>query len=444
MPDFANPDALREAFARARRAIEDDRPEVAEPILRDLLAARPDLADARFELARALSLSGDANAARAAFEAVLAVAPREPAIWVEYGLAAWRAGAGAHFAARLREAGLPRPLAAMAEGAARGTGARAQGKGTATRRELAGLERDPRGVEALATRLLARGPGAALWAALGRARLARGARAEATKAFRAGLALEPLAVDLRHGLARALAAEPGPEALAQARHAARAAPAWADAQATFARLCLRHGLGARALEAAEAALALTSRSDAAQALAAEAALACARPARAAELAEARAATAPGRDRLLGRALAAGGRSDAALAAFDSALATDPGDLDARLARAALRQSLGRGEEAGADLRAVLAARPDHGEAARALAYGTRLDPDGQEATAFREALAAPSTAPEDARGLAYALARVTERSDPAGKLRACWPAPRPPPPPRIPTIPPPTAPTSRG
>lgn len=411
-PSTATP---QEALAQARRAVEAERPGEALPILRDLLAHAPGEVMARFELARALSLSGDAEGARAAFEMLLAAAPKEPAIWVEFALAEWRVGAGPAFRRRIRAASLPAPVAAMADGAAQGTGARAQGAGAATRRDLAAMTSDPHEAERVAARLGRGGApmGALVLALLGQARLVRGARAEAVAAFRAGLAQEPLAVDLRLGLARALAGEPGLVALAEARRAARAAPAWAEAQLTFGRLCLRHGLKARAMEAAEAALAAAPRADAALALAAEAALATGAPDRATTFAERRRKGVRDRSLLLARAATDGRRSEAALGHFADALSEGSDPAEVRLARAALLQSLGRMDEAEADLRTILADRPRHGAAARALAYGRRLDPDGPEAAAMRAALDAPETPQGDRRLLRFALARITERSDPA-------------------------------
>ena len=59
-------------------ALESDRPGEAVAALRRVIAARPDFFAARLELAAALNLLGDADAARAEYDALLALNPPDP------------------------------------------------------------------------------------------------------------------------------------------------------------------------------------------------------------------------------------------------------------------------------------------------------------------------------------------------------------------------------
>ncbi len=417
MTDRDSPPA--DALRSARRALDAWAPEQARAILRPALAARPDWAEARFHLARADAALGDAEAARAGFELALAAAPKEPSVWMEFALFAHGSGTAKDVLRRARQADLPQALTKMIAAAASGLGARAVGTGAATRRDLAAMAAkvksgDAKGVETLAAPLLRRQPGASVWGLLGEARLAARAADPAAEAFRQGLRLEPYAADLRLGLVRALGrGGHGPAALAEARRLASQAPAWPEAQVAFARLALSHGLTTHADRAARAALSSAPRSDAALSLAAETALAIGRPGEALEIAARRKGDAAGAALQSGRAAAAAKQSDAALSHYARAIDQRPDDAEPRVARAALLQSLGRAEEAEADLDAVLARRPGHGAAARALAYGRRLDPSEPVVRDMRIALADGRTAADDRRLLHYALGRVFERSDPA-------------------------------
>ncbi|MEM7641384.1 MAG: sulfotransferase [Pseudomonadota bacterium] len=395
----------------AARALEAERPKAAKDLLTPLLLARPDLAEAQFLMARARAALGEAEAAYAAFDAALKGAPKVGAIWLALALFAHGRGEGETVLRRAKAAGLPAPLLAMIADAAAGRGARAQGTGDVPRKAVQALARavEARDVQAAARAEAAiKGkPGPQVLGLIGQARLLRGAGPEAEAAFRAGLKQVPPAADLRLGLARALARQGKTiPALAEARRAALAAPAWPDAQLTFARLALASGLADRALAAAEAALAQAPKSDAARVLAVEAALAGNRATDAVHHAEVLRPGAKDRAILLARALTAARRSDAALAAWDAA-GDDPA---ARTARAQLLQSLGRTEEAEAALRDILSRTPTHGRAARALAYGTRLDADDPAIPAMQAALAGATD--DDRRLLHYALARALERHAP--------------------------------
>ncbi|MEM7487845.1 MAG: sulfotransferase, partial [Pseudomonadota bacterium] len=403
----------RHLLAEAARALDADRPDRARDRLAPVLAARPDRADARFLMARALAALGDGDGAQAAFDAALAAAPAEPAIWLEMALFAHGRGEGAAVARRARGAGLPGPLAEMVAEAASGRGVRARGTGDAPRKAVQALARAvaarDTGAAARAEAGLGKAPGPEVLGLVGQARLMRGAVEAAEAAFRAALKGAPAATDLHLGLARALARQGKTvHAVAEARRAALAAPAWPEAQVVYGRLALGAGLADRALTAAETALATAPKAEAARVLAAEAALAAKRAPEAVAHAEALPHGAPDRAVLLARALTAAKRSEAALTAW-----ADAGDApEVRTARAQLLQSLGRGDEAEAILRGVLADVPGYGLAARALAYGTRLGPDDPAVATMDAALADPGTRAEDARLLRYALARALERAAP--------------------------------
>ncbi|WP_298434519.1 tetratricopeptide repeat-containing sulfotransferase family protein [uncultured Jannaschia sp.] len=406
-------------LADARRAIDADRPDAAIAALRGL-----DGVEAAFLRARAALIDGRAGDAQAGFDAILAAAPKEPAVWMEAALAAHAAGAGPAFVKRAKGAGLPAPLVAMVQGAAAGKGARAQGTGAAGKRDLAALSakvkaRDLRGAETVAAPLLKAQAGAIVWAMLGQARLDAGKGPEAADAFARGLRLEPYAADLRLGLVRALArAGRMPQALAEARRAVQAAPGWADAQMAFGRLALAGDLAEPAFRAAEAARALAPKSDAPLRLAAEAALAMKRPDLALEPAAARKADAADRALLLGHVQASARDANAALATYGAALDRAPGDADLLAARGQLYQSLGRSDDAEADLRAAIAAHPAHGTALRALAYGGKLGADDAAIGAMRSAAKAEATPASDRRLALYALARATEPHAPDAAFAA--------------------------
>lgn len=405
-------------LAAARRALDAGRPDQARADLKTLLAARPDWAEARFHLARAQAALGEPDAAQAGFDAALAAAPKEPAIWMEMALFAHGVGMARDAVKRARRADLPPALVTMIAAAATGQGARALGTGAAKQRDLAALSArlksgDARGLEAMAAPLLRQRPGALVLAMLGQGRLRSGQLAQAAEAFRNGLRLEPYAVDLRLGLTQALArAGQGTAALSEARRTAIQAPAWAEAQLMFARLALSQGVTDPGARAAEAALALAPRSDAALTLAAEAALAQGRAEHALDLAARRKPDARGRYLLLARAAAAARLTDESLRAYKDGLARAPNDADLRVARAQFLQSLGQAEAAEADLMTTLAERPGHGTAARALAYGQRLDPAAPVVAGMAAALEAAETTAADKRLLHYALARTLEKSDP--------------------------------
>ncbi len=369
-------------------------------------------------MARAQAALGQVDLARESYDAALAAAPKEPSIWMELALFAHATGTARDLVKRARRADLPGPLVTMITAASTGQGARAIGTGAAKPRDLARMSAclkagDLRGLEAAAAPLLRARSAAVPLAMVGQGRLAAGRLAPAAEAFRTGLRLEPYAVDLRLGLTQALArAGQVAPALSEARRAALQAPAWADAQITFARLALSGGLLDHAARACDAALAAAPRSDTALALAAEVALAQGRAVEAMSLAGRRKPSARGRAHLLARAASAARRTEDALTAYAEGLALAPEDTDLLVGRGQLLQSLGQSEAAEADLRAALALQPGHGLAARALAYGTRLDPAAPVVTGMAHAVADAGTGPNDRRLLHYALARTLERTDP--------------------------------
>ena len=410
---------ITEILRHARIALDAGRPLVARDALAPIAEARPDLPEVRFHLARAQAALGETEAARAGFDQVAAVAPKEPSIWMERAVFAHQTGTASALTRDARKAGLPAALVTMIVAAATGKGARAIGVGAATKRDLSQLADrvnagDLRGVEAVAMPLLRASGGAAIWGMVGRARLRAGAFGPAAEALRQGLRTEPYAVDLRHDLSLALLrGGESLQALGEARRTAMQAPGWPEAQVMLARAALAAGALDVAAEAAGRALALAPRADAVLVIAAEVALAQNRPADALDLARRRKPDAPRRALLLGQAAAAARQTEAALEAFRAGLVRAPGDIDLRLARAQLLQSTGDMEAAEADLSYILAHDPGHGVAARALAYGRKLDPQAPVVTEMVAALDRPGTAPDDRRLLHYALARVFEKPDPA-------------------------------
>lgn len=406
-------------LADATRALDGERPAVARALLAPLVAAHPGAAQAWLQLARAESALGAVDAARTAFDTCLRHAPKEPVVWLERALFEATQARGGRVVAAARKAGLPAPLLAMVQGAAGGRGVQAMGQGAAGKADMAALSRardagDLRAVEARATPLLRTRAGAAVWALLGQARQAAGRLEAAAEAFRQGIRLEPYAVDLRLGLARALAGRGDlAAALVEARRAAQLAPLLPAAQLIHGRIALQAGLADRALALAEDLLSRQPTLDAARVLAAEAALEAGQPAAGLTHAQARAITAPGRDVLLAHAMTESGDMDGADAVLSAALTRDKGDVTALLARGQLRQSLGRPEAAEADLRACLDLDPTGGMAARALAYGSGLAADDPAIAAMHAALARSDLRDADRRRFDFALARALQRHAPA-------------------------------
>lgn len=405
-------------LTEATRALDAERPKTARALLEPLVAAHPDAAQAWLQLARAEAALAQVEAARTAFGACLRLAPKEPVVWLERALFEARQARGGTVVAAARKAGLPAPLLAMVQGAAGGKGAQAMGQGAAGKADLAALSRalkagDFGAVEARAVPLLRARPGAAVWAILGQARQGAGRLAEAAEAFRSGIKLEPYAVDLRLGLARALA-ERGDlaPALVEARRAAQLAPLLPTAQLVHGRIALQAGLADRALTLAEEVLTRQPTLDAARSLAAEAALEAGQYATALTHAQARAARAPGRDVLLAHTLSETGDLSGADTVLSAALTRDRGDVAALLARGQLRQSLGQSDAAEADLRACLERDPTNGMAARALAYGTKLAADDPALAGMRTALGRADLRDGDRRLFGFALARAVQRHDP--------------------------------
>ncbi len=409
----------------ARRALDMERWDEARAVLQRLLAAEPALAEGWLLLARTEAAAGGAEAARSAFGQCLALAPREPVAWMEYALAeaAW---GGGDVVKRARRAGLPQALLAMVGDAAGGRGARARGAGGATRADLAALSsvtkahtvRDLQAVEARAMPLLRAKPGALVWGLLGQSHLAGGRAEAAAEAFRQGLRLEPYATDLRAGLVRALSnLGEAIAALAEARRWARHAPLSVPAQVAFGRAALAAGLGERALDVAEAALARHPGDDRLLTLAAEAALVAGRAAEATAFAAAREERAAGRLGLLARCYEAENRMDDALAAYNALLAQTPDDAMALIGRGQLRQTQGAAEAAEADLRAAESVAPGLGLAQRALAYGGRLDPGDAVVSRMRGALAGEGLTPTARRAMDYAMARVLQKAGPGAAAR---------------------------
>ena len=400
-------------LAEARSALEAERPAEARALLAPLVAARPEAAEAWLQLARAEAALGDAEAAGAAFDRCLALAPKEPVAWMEAALFAATQARGGALAARARKAGLPAALVTMVQAAGTGQGVRALGAGAATRADLAALSGgDPGEVERRAVPLLKARAGAVVWGLLGQARHRAGRLPQAAEAFRQGLRLEPYAVDLRLGLVRALsAAGELAAALAEARRAAQVAPLSKAAGIVYARVALQSGLAPRAMALAEGLLARHPKDDAVLALAAEAAAQSDRFDEAIRFAEARSAKAPDRLLLQARVRRDAGDAAAALELYDAILRQAPDDAVALVERGQLRQSAGDAAGAEADLRASLAADPADGVAARALAYGTRLAPDDPALATMRATAARADLTASARRLLDYALARALAPHD---------------------------------
>ncbi len=407
--------------ARARAALEAERPQAALDLLEPLARAHPDAAEIRLQLARAQAAAGDAAAARASFDACLRAAPGEPVVWMECALFEARHGRGGTIVARARKAGLAAALVSMVQAAGTGQGARAHGTGAASRADLAVLSKaagDLRAVEARAIPLLKARPGAVVWGLLAQARLDAGKTGTAVEAFRQGLRLEPYAVDLRLGLARALMRQGDlAAALAESRRAAQVAPLLVAAQLLHGRVSLQAGLDDRAMAVAEAMLAQAPNDGGVLALAAQAAARVGRTDDAIRHARTLAAKAPEGRMLLAGILGDAGDAEGALRLLDEVLAERPADAAALASRGQLRQTAGDAAGAEADLRASLDADPGDGVAARALAYGTKLAADDPALARMRAGAARPGLAAGVVRSFDYALARALAPHDAAAAAR---------------------------
>ncbi|SDY66557.1 Tetratricopeptide repeat-containing protein [Jannaschia faecimaris] len=415
--------APAEMLTAARTALEAERAAEACTLLRSLVKTHPQAAEAWLQLAKAEAALGAADPARTAFDRCLALAPKEPVVWLEYALFEATQGKGGKVTARARKAGLPQALVGMVQAAGTGQGARAMGAGAATKADLAAIAKASAGraiasVEARAIPLLKVRPGAVVWGLLAQAQYDAGRLAQSVEAFRQGLKLEPYAVDLRLGLTRALSAQGElAAALVEARRAAQVAPLSKAAQLIYGRIALQADLAARAMSVADALLARYPTDDAVLALAAEAALVLGRDADAVRFARARSNKAADQLILLARVLRDTGDDAGALETLDRVLAKSPGDAGALSIRGQSRQTMGDADGAEADLRASLAADPADGVAARALAYGTRLAADDPAIALMRQTLKRPGLSATGRRMLDYALARALVGYDPDAAAR---------------------------
>lgn len=407
------PRASAAPLTDARTALETERPADARAILAPLAQAQPAQAETWLLLAKAEAALGEVEAARAAFDRCLALAPKEPVAWLDMALFEAEHARGGKVVARARKAGLSPALVSMVQAAGTGQGAKALGTGAATRADLTALSKGGlRAVEMRAMPLLRARPGAVVWGLLAQARHDAGRLGPAVEAFRQGLKLEPYAVDLRLGLVRALAAQGDlTAALMEARRAAQMAPLSKPAQLLYGRISHQASLGERAMAVAERLLARHPKDDAVLALAAEAALMVNRRDDAVGYARARSPQARDRLMLVARILRDTGDTVGFLATLDEILAASPTDAAALAERGQQRQTDGDLAGAEADLRASLAADPTAGVAARALAYGVKLAADDPAIAVMRDTLARPDLPAAARRLLDYALARALQPHD---------------------------------
>lgn len=346
------PAEIAAAFEKARTALEAGHLDAAEGGLNAILALRPGLPEALFQLARLAARRGEMERARALFEQTLAQKPKEGAVWVEYLLAELWGGAPANarkLATRAGKAGVAAPIRGMLGELAKGAGLRAKVRLPAAAQSV----------------IEAGGP-------------------KADAVLRQAIAKEPYAVDLRRARVQVLArGKLAPQAYAEACRAARIAPLSVPVWRIVAQLALETGHLDMAAEAVERLVGLTPKGTR------------------------RSATLSG---ICGRVCAATGQADRALVFFDEAVKAEPKGFDLRLERAQLLQSVGQGNVAEEALRSLLQDAPTFGLAYRALAYGVKLEAHDPVIAQIEMHLADGTLPPEDRRLMQFAMARAMETS----------------------------------
>ncbi|MBD3763618.1 MAG: sulfotransferase [Rhodobacterales bacterium] len=413
---------LKSRYAQAMALLNVGQTGQALAVFLSILQARPNTAEAHFQIARIL-LQGF-QPARALPHAVAAtrLKPGEPAVWqvraeavalapdlaAEESLRNDLARAPLEPAARValqdRIAG-PRPRAL--------TGASAELRQGLD--QLLGLMRAGRPAQAVpvARGLIARHPRTAeLSNILGGALAQTGEVEAALAAFRRAVTIDPGYAEAWDNLGRTLL-DLGrlDEARAALARAVTAAPALVTALANLALACTRLGEPRTALPLAEKAVRIAPRHALALVALGTARTRLKDYAGAAEVLGRAGALDPtllDAQAMLGLALARLGRDDQAMAAYDAVLAQAPDHAFALGGKAALLQTLGRFDEAAPLFRRTFELDPTVGENYRLFSASHKMTPDDPLLAQMRDLLARPDLRDTDRIDLGFALAKGLE------------------------------------
>ena len=396
----------------------------AEARLRQILAARPDQAEALFQMGRVAMARGAPEAALQHLERALALRPGEPALWQACAQALAALGDGDRAKAFLKKAKAarldPRLLTALQQALPTGAARKGPSLGSARPEDVKALislvnagnlaEADRR-----AARLRKAHPGGALLADIHGNLLARLGRAEAARtAFEEAIRLQPDFAEARANYGRFLVESGEVQAgVSQLRAALDTAPRLGPALVDLGMALTRLGETDEAIAVLERAARALPKSPEpqirlGQALAEAKDFAAAAKAfgRAVALGDRRAATYEAQ----ARALDGAGRTEEALGLLDKAVAAEPDRAEGHGRRAILLQTLGRFDEAEEGFRRAIALDPANGESYRMLVKGRKLAAD-DPLTAEMEALwARPDLSDHSRMNLGFALAKAMEDS----------------------------------
>lgn len=396
---------VSEAMRAAQADISAGRYAQARDVLQNVLRDHPDVPEALFEMGRLCRQLGDIEAARDVLARACALRPRELGLWLERAKLFREDKAGAKaLVGEARDAGFPVPLqkalAALAEGkaAALPVAPGSAGKDIARAKVLRG-KGDARGALAMLARHAAQPEAMAEQV---QCMMRVGQLAEADKIARTLRAHAPFCA-LSYVVSGRLALrvpETRMRAVPFAGQAAEMAPRSAEIVSWAVETLVTLGATRRAREVFDGALASPAKLRLAQG---RLLLAEGQPASAARVLKGVSGGAA--QEALAQALSQSGDAQGALAVHARIAAPSMG---AELARAQLLQSLGRGDEGAAILRAILDAAPGFGMAFRALAYGVKLAPDDPAVRAIEAALAQAQVSDESRRLAQFGLARVAQ------------------------------------
>ena len=410
-------------YGKALALISADKPEEALQLLGRIVEANPRIAEVHYQIGR-LFFAGDRyDRAVTHFSAAAALKPAEPAIRIGWAGAVALLGdpeAEAAFLKALKAAPLPREIQIKLQdrfGARRTSSKPITGGAPANEFDAAIALMSKRRfaeAEAQATALLARFPRSAAAANIrAAAQMEQGKGSAALASFNQAIQLDPDYTEAREHLGRLLM-DRGRlnEAKATLREALALAPGRASALTAFGIALNKEGKPERALPFLERAISAAPKSAETLMTLGNSYTLLREYEKGEETleraAEASSGTSPSIMSLLGQARARLGKSDAALADYDAALAVAPDHPMALANKAGLLQGLGRFDDAEVWFRKAFAADPKNGENYRLFLTSHKTKPGDPIIKQMESALADPATPDRDKVHLGFALAKAME------------------------------------
>lgn len=417
-----NPARLPAMYQDALRQIAAGQFPRAKETLRTILSVKPDLAEARFQMARVLLETGETEQGLTHLDRAAELKPGEPAIWQVYGAAVEKLADPARttaFLDKARRARIDRKLLLSLQNRLQPKPARSAASiGSAPPAEIeraiahlqSGRNRDAARV---AERLYKAHPRVSIVAdILANARAALGQIRGAEQAYRKARELDPNYAETRVNYGRFLVQQGRYDAaVTELRAALRILPDMPSALFYVGIALARQYRFAPAITALKRALVLDSSSVNTRLELAGALLAEHQPEAAEKtLGPVMDKTFPKANNhvLMARALAAQYRNDEAEAAFDRALRAAPGDGFPLAAKAAFLQTLGRFDEAETLFRRAIESDPKAGEYCQNLLVTRKLQPGDPLIAQMEEQFSSTEITEESRMNFGFALAKALE------------------------------------